>query len=314
MYIPVWLLVIAGVVLLTIFVRADAVMGLLRSLGCLIVGIGGLLLFGLAIYFLVQQNYVAALLAGSPFIAWLTWDFLKEQAMVWLPSGSLNDGRLEWLLKRHRRKVARLENEPSRVAEERIAFADRIALGPTLWKLYEEIKYFPHWYRLEHRGDWPGCKAIAADDISLVNAAQVSDLGVADLACESGAEHILWWLHRKGTGDTFVLILLDVDFDSGDPEDCDDSQFLSGRRIHEVFVVEVPNTVLLKGRLRYRAGIDWNAYSSFTVQEFRPREWVLDLYRTAAAVVSEQNAWGKEVVKKASVTAPDRARKNFMDG
>jgi hypothetical protein len=62
-----------------------------------------------------------------------------------------------------------------------------------------------------------------------------------------------------------------------------------------------------------RAGIDWDAFDTLHVEAFRSRDWLVTLYRLTSAVKAEQDAWGKEVVRKYSKTDTDRARANFMD-
>lgn len=296
MFIPTWLLVVVVVLILFAFGRAllEAIAGVAIMAGVLLV-IGSIVL---SLYFFSQRENELALLVGVPWIVVALWGLLISARQVWDETGQLKVGTLRTFMALHEARVKYLHASPAGMVNARVAFANRLRLGETLFKFYEDVRHFPSWYAnaINQDGSRWSSDVIPADTVSNVPAHELKSSGIP---LPDGASVREWFVYRFSAGRSAYAFCVHSDTAPSWEDDWRSSAY-------RAYVVELPDTVVLEIKLVFVTGEYADSFRSDYIESFRPGPWLVDLFRAAGLVRAESEAKHKAFTERFEA---DRAKK-----
>lgn len=285
MFIPGWLLFIGAVVALFAFKRLRTAAR--TALGWTILIGGSLLLLGslgFGIYFWVTHQFGLALLFGSPIIGLGIWGSIVSAKSLRDEKGRLKVDTLRARLKEHERKIAAAEG-PAGIVEARLAFARELELGQTLCFLYKHIANYPTWYAQGDDGEAPWSSSVIAKDvIGVVAMRDMEEFGFTVAEDAEEDDCLTYMFSASGKGYAFCAFAESV------PEVTLEATPGWTLQAVKVYVIDLPETVVLEALMIYETIPTHFRYRHETVEAFRPGDWLVELMSVADRVAPEYDA------------------------
>jgi hypothetical protein len=292
MFIPVWILVLIGLLALLV---VPAIRGLLLGL-LVIAAILGVLGSGAAgAYFWATKQTTLALVWGAPFLALMLWFVTTESVKIWD-----HQGRLNTLALRFHVAAGNATGGLAATERSRRRLAERAGLGYRLFKFYEGIKHFKTWYArsAETPDFWRGSAVIARKDL---------DSLTEDDRQRFGLGHSHFGKQNDSLGYRFLsrnrpFIFSAEQTDVPDWHEGFDSAYL-------FHVLELPSTVVLKLEVVVERGQYADTYRAMHLHVFRPGPWFVDFLRIVERRHLENEAYLRSYWKAMD---EKRVRENFL--
>jgi len=295
MFIPMWLLVLIGVVVLSLFGGTAFWRGAWDMVSELFI-LSLLVSIPACVYFSYRDDTQSIMIASLPWMALFAWG-------VW--SASVEGIKTSFWL--HEMRV-RGASSPEAVEKLRRGFAEALGLGPTMWQFREDVNHFPSRYAKTNTDGKPwASNVIRKDEIAEIKGPdQAHALGLDPTVLKQDQPHVIYSFSAGATHYAFCTREIFESYGLGD--DDDDEGYL--RRECGVWIVEKPARVVLAMRLSYKSHIyAGHTLSSTYVEAFRPGAWVPTLLSIVDRVRQDESEKYERLRKELD---RDKANRNFV--